>query len=323
MQRVLQFGRRALGYARRRRWEFLQRRLVLRTKPIRLPATGTGEIRTLCGHSRTYQAIGSIKSLLRFLPTPVPVIIHDDGSLEADDLRAFETHLPGMRVVPRPEADARVEHELRARDLHRCIALRRRYVYSMKLFDLQLYADGARVLYMDTDVLFHATPHELLASFLAPDDHWEERFNEDFQQSYTWSPEQIERHTGVRVPPKLNSGLLTWQRPELPWALYEDCLTMPHRPDEIGAPSYLVEQTLAAIDLASRGGRVLPPEYDVGLRQFWAGLPVISEHYCGGNHRSIVYYEHFTSRVGPALLASGGHAPIASPSLVMRSASRQ
>ena len=302
MQRVLQFGRRAYGYLQRRRWNFAFRRLLMRTPAIHLPQHGEAEIRTLCGHRRVYEAIGSFKSLLRFLPAPLPVVIHDDGTLTAEDRRLFEAHLPGVQIVARPEADERVEKALGDRGLHRCIALRRRYVYSMKLFDLQLYAAGARVLYMDTDVLFHAEPTELIASLLAPENEWVDRFNMDFQQSYTWSSEQIRAHTGIEVFPRLNSGLLSFQRPELPWALYEYCLEMPHRPEEVGTPSYLVEQSLAAIEFGGRGAQPLPPEYDVGLRQFWQGLPVISEHYCGGSHRSIVYYPHFGSRVGTPLI---------------------
>lgn len=316
------FSRRLTRYLRRQLFHAGFRRVVAGTPPVRVEAGGEVEVRVLSGRRVLWETIAALKSFYRFAERSYGLLVHDDGSLRAGDLRLLESHFPGVRVVTRAEADRRVGDLFRRRGLRRCEKLRRALVLTPKVFDLQLFAGETRVLYFDSDILYRQRPQALLAALAVSRAQWRDRYNEDVRMelsdhdtapAYCWSRAQVREQVGVELLPRVNSGLMLLHRPEPEWDLFERCLEIPVAPGR----EWYVEQTLIAVDLSRSGAEALPSDYDVCFRHAYhdveflravhadqAGHPVVTQHYCGGSPMRGYFYTHFASKVAPEIIGA-------------------
>jgi hypothetical protein len=266
----------------------------------------------LAGTRTVYEAIGTAKSLYRFLTDRPALVLHDDGTLGADEHLLLARHLPGIRVLDRRTADAEIRPRLQAQGLTRSVALRDTLIFGLKLFDLRYYSRGKTTLYLDSDILFHRRPDALIEAIRERSDRWVHRYNEDVVSSYSWTPEQVRQSVGVDLLPRVNAGFTLVRQDVLPWDFYEECLASPIIPGS----EWYVEQTLCAIDFSRLGARALPPDYDVCFRYAYGGgdyeaclrddgarLPVVTQHYCGGELQRAWYYRDFIDRIAPELRA--------------------
>ena len=325
LRAVTAFPARVVSYARRQILFAAFRSALENTEPLPLERETGAQLHALTGRRGLADVIGAFESFYRFAPTRHPLLVHDDGSLTDADVALVHRHLPGARVVRRAEADRRVAPLLEAAGLRRCIDLRARLPFALKLIDLRVYAEGRPALYFDGDVLFHRSPelvHRMLANQNAP---WVDRYNEDVVSSYAWTPEQVANSIGVRLRPQVNAGLVCVRRPDYAedFELFENCLALETPPDLF----YYTEQTLNAIELTRRGAEPLPPDYDVCFRHAargdyddWlkraeGGEQVTSQHYCGGWAQRRFYYHHFIDHVAPALQRRGLRPQVALTSL--------
>jgi hypothetical protein len=149
---------------------------VLSTPPLRCNPEARVEVHTLTAHHHLTMYLTAIKSLLRF-HDDVAVVVHDDGSLDADDRARLRGHVPGIRLIARAVADAEMNALLAARPCSR--RLRETVVNALELFDNIILARTERLVNLNSDVLFVAEPTELIA-WLTEDDAsiagvWEER----------------------------------------------------------------------------------------------------------------------------------------------------
>lgn len=275
-----------------------------RLPPMPVPSSGPVELHTLCGHGYVVELVAMVRSLFRWIPERMPLVVHEFGGLDDADVAELRRHFPGVRIIPGATADTEVGGELARRGLVRCAELRVTEPMSRKLFDLDFYGAGKRVLYVDVDYAFHQRPDELLSLLAVPDERWLDAYNEDITSSYVWPEAELVSAFGYELLPRVNAGMLAL-RPDLArWSLYEQILSLPLVP---GRGRY-VEQTLRSIDLKLRGARVLSPEYDVSCRHAWglewgdpqrdvlvrqrdAGRPVVSQHYCGTGEFRYLYHE--------------------------------
>jgi hypothetical protein len=281
------------------RWHKV-RQAVRESAPLTVGSGGPAEVHMLCSHRSIWEGIAALKSFYRFGQSRYPLVFHGDGSLRRRDIELIETHLPGVRVVPRKEADARVEGHLVERGLESCLRLRRAQKYQLKLFDFAVYADGKPFLQMDSDVLFLRPPHEVFAALEVPAAQWVDRYNVDCGTYYTWSAEEVKRRLNVELIPQINVGLMCLKRDVSCFEFYEHCLkAMPVE----GARTYFYEQTLTALESSRRGAQALPAAYDVADRLESTGAQVISQHYCSKYRPR--FYDDFCERVAPALSVSG------------------
>ncbi|KUN39782.1 hypothetical protein AQJ30_08965 [Streptomyces longwoodensis] len=116
------------------------------------------EVHTLLSHQHVERCLVALRSLARFWTAPA-VVLHDDGTLDADDhvrLRA----LGAARVVSRAEADAQVEQTLANFPL--VLRTRRGNPRIMQLVDYFVLAGRPRVIGMDSDVVFLNRPDRLI-----------------------------------------------------------------------------------------------------------------------------------------------------------------
>lgn len=109
------------------------------------------EIRTLLCHRDVELAIHCLSSALELTEDPVKLVIHDDGSLTAEDRATIEARLPGTRILNRRDADAIMAEKL-ARHPH-ARQFRDGSVWGLKLLDVVL-AEPGTCFYLDGDIRF-------------------------------------------------------------------------------------------------------------------------------------------------------------------------
>ena len=114
--------------------------------------------------SRTWHAgLLSLISFEFFTERRWNLFIHDDGSVDAQARHRIESVLPGVRFVPRSEAEVRVREALI--DYPLCWKHRSNHNLFLKFFDVPLFAPNNRFIFLDSDVLFFQQPKESCCSF--------------------------------------------------------------------------------------------------------------------------------------------------------------
>lgn len=168
-------------------------------------------VSTLLCHRDMAMGLRCFRSLVDNSQEPVEFVIHDDGSLDAEDksllLDSARSGIRVARIIPRPEADAIIGARLAA--YPHCAALRKRQAYGLKLFDVPFLNAAPVVRYMDSDVLFLRP----IQGLFAMRDDQDCVFMQDHQNAYALRPWHL-LSPGMRIPQKINSGLFAL-RPEM------------------------------------------------------------------------------------------------------------
>jgi hypothetical protein len=138
-------------------------RRVTDLPPVEVPIPGPGDacLHVLTKWSEWTYALWACRSLLTRLAAPLPVYIHDDGSLGDQAIAAVRRSLPGVQVIRRADADDAVLQALQG--LPRCRQLREENILSLKLFDPWVVQPTGDVILLDSDVLFFRRPVEIEA----------------------------------------------------------------------------------------------------------------------------------------------------------------
>jgi len=160
-------------------------------------------VATLLGHAHVEMALSCLGSLLRYSAEPLRLRVHDDGTLTAEDRDRLAAGLGGPEFVARAEADGRVEAVLAGRPALR--AFRAANPLALKLIDVPLLA-GDSLAYCDSDVLF-LRPFSGLFSF--PESG--AVFMSDRQNAYSVRSWHLPRHGKLRLPCRVNSGVLLFR----------------------------------------------------------------------------------------------------------------
>ena len=208
------------------------------------------EVHTLLCHRDVPMAVRCLGSLLRYTHDPIGLVVHDDGTLKAEDCGRL-AELGPVRFVARPEADDQVFEALRR--LPHCTRFRRQNVFGLKLFDVPLLATGD-IAYCDSDILF-LRPFRGLFAWLDP--RTSLLLMRDAANMYACTPRHLVLAPRFRLPARCNAGLFFCRQPAydvdfIEWFLGLDL------PRYRAAPT-LVEQTAWAA-LGWRGGcRVWDP----------------------------------------------------------------
>lgn len=162
-------------------------------------------IRTLIGHQQVDVGLICLSSLLRCSSEPLRLIIHDDGTLTDQDDDALLKTLPGSAIFRRTEADAIVGEQLA--QYPNCRAYRNRHPLGLKLLDIPLLA-LEELSYCDSDILFL---RRFARMFEWASDGRSAIFMRDAQQAYSLRPWHIFPFGRLRVPGRINSGLIFYR----------------------------------------------------------------------------------------------------------------
>jgi len=160
------------------------------------------KVRTLIGHQQVAVGLKCLPSLLRFSAEPITPVIHDDGTLNSEDCDKLVAALPEAIIVRRDEADSLVE-PLLAR-YPKCREYRRQHPLALKLLDMPLLEPND-LAYCDSDVLF-LRPYKQLFQWSSTDAS--AIFMQDIQNAYSLWPWHIYPLGKIRVPRRVNTGLI-------------------------------------------------------------------------------------------------------------------
>jgi len=243
------------------------------------------EVHVLTSGKDWLNLLWSLKTFYHYAQVKYRLCIHEDGSLSTTALETLETHFPDARILSRERMDSVTASALKT--LPRSLAFRQTNNLSLKVFDVVLSAESDRILLLDSDLLFFERPEFLIeqASSLSLDRCW---FNADIESAYNVEPDDALRESGIRLVPRLNTGLALFRRDVLRLDWFEEFLTLPG----ILGHFWRIEQTLLALAGSRAGASVLPPEYDVRLGRGGPFGPV--RHYVG-EIRHLMYGEGMRS----------------------------
>jgi hypothetical protein len=144
-------------------------------------------------------------SLLRLSSEPLSLLIHDDGTLTAEDQEALTSRLPGSTILARAEADSLILPLLTR--YPNCLSYRRNHPLALKLIDMPLLEKGD-LAYCDSDVFF-LRPYTRL--YVWPEEKSSAVFMQDSQEAYSLRPWHLYPIGKMRLPRRVNSGLILFR----------------------------------------------------------------------------------------------------------------
>jgi hypothetical protein len=215
-----------------------------------------------------------LASWVQFTEESWRISIHDDGTLPEAARTTLRNLFPKVRIIARDEADTLMDKVLSPHPF--CHDYRNKHPLALKIFDFAQYADADRYIVLDSDVLFFNHPHKIMDWARGHDlECW---FNEDIEESSLISAQDAWTDLGVKLWPRVNSGLGLITKKAIDFdfcerALGETSITKGH--------IWRIEQTLFALCASRHGkGGLLPKEYEVSLAKY-ASSDCVARHYVG------------------------------------------
>ena len=308
IERLRQAVRAVPAYVALRRWQregFVRAyrrvqlwRKVLATPPVRTAPRSANavEVHLLCYRLDYLAALWTVKTFYHTSGVDFPLVIHISGPAGRRLLDRLRAHFPDAALIPQTQADREVERRLTVGGFTRLAAARRSSAFMLKLTDFPLLASGTTVLGLDSDVLFFAQPRELLEHAARPGRGY--LFQKDPQSTYNLSETTALQDLGIRLAPRVNTGIIVYPR-ELPdLAAFERYLAHP----EAAQPTGYIEQTLFALHASELGAAAyLPDSYLIDLRPDLPHAALTARHYAGQS-RPLLTTEGMPHVLGAGLL---------------------
>ncbi|MEM7226477.1 MAG: hypothetical protein AAF495_26125 [Pseudomonadota bacterium] len=230
------------------------------------PQPGVACIHLLTKSNECLFALWACRSLLERLDAPIPLYVHDDGSLTSTDVGRLERSLPGVQIVRRADADAAARQVLAG--WPNCLAFRQSHVLSLKLFDPWIVQTTGDIILLDSDVLFFRRPTEVI-DWLAHPEHRRNLWNRERAPDENRNPMA-----------GFNSGLGLLRRDLMNLQAVEDLLSK----NAQGSIPWLMEQEIYGQLSAIAGMEALPPSYHVATVADGRNAPpsaLAAKHYVG------------------------------------------
>lgn len=175
------------------------------------------EVHQLLGHRHIGMGLWSLKSLVKAADAELGVVVHDDGSLTDEDMELLRQHLPGVRIVARPDADERMREALA--NYPACTSFRfgnvpvtnhrgqsyNMFIMALILFDINLLTECDKIIILDADVLFFRRPN-LIADWALDRNDTRSLYSVEAYKPQRQSDGTIS--FGRKAARTLNSGLL-------------------------------------------------------------------------------------------------------------------
>lgn len=275
---------------------------ILSTPPVFTDEVKDGapvELHVLCYERDYLCAVWALKSFYHFAQARYPLVIHLQGRATGLMKSRLRRHFPSARVVTQGEADRVVEEWLAARGLTRLIEARRRNPFMLKLTDFVTTCRAVNLLTLDSDILFFRRPSELLAAAATSEPLPFSLFQRDPASAYNISEERARAELGVRLAPRVNTGITLSARDGLDLARCDAFLA--HA--DVARSTGWIEQTLHALAASERGRvRYLPDSYLVSLEPHEDPSSLVARHYAGPS-RALLTREGMTTLERSGFLA--------------------
>jgi hypothetical protein len=250
---------------------------VLKTRPVRTAPRSkiATEIHLLCHRLDYLSAIWALKTFYRTSSVDFPLVVHVNGNAERQVYDRLQVHFPDATVIPRADADQEIE-PLLAASYPRLLEARRASPFMPKLTDFPLLARGTTVLAIDGDILFFSQPQELLKRATNAGAGY--TFQRDPESTYNLSEAEALSELGIRLAPRVNTGLMVYRR-ELPdLSAFERYLRHPG----VARPNGFIEQTVYALHASQVGGvEYFSDKYALSLQAGLSYEGIAARHYAG------------------------------------------
>ena len=206
-------------------------------------------IRSLLGHGNMAMALRCFASLRRCHRPAFEFCLYDDGTLTDADRDQLRAALAPVTVVARADLDGATEARLERYPA--CRAYRREQIYSAKILDVPLHADGPCV-FCDSDILF-VRPFTGFERVRVAHPH--PVFTQDLWNTYSINPWGLLNPWRVGLVERLNSGVMILDTTSVDLDLLEWFLSRP-RPPQFSH----FEQTYWSALIRRDGGQLLSPK---------------------------------------------------------------
>lgn len=270
-------------------------RMILNTPPLPIHPQAEIEIHSLTCENDYPDLLWCLKTFQFFAGRDINVVIHDDGSLSPQALRHLQQHLPGATVVSRQQADERIQGIISP--YQACQAFRDRLPLARRLFDFPVFATRSHFLILDSDILFFASPQEMLQRIKQKQPF----FMSDYQDGYVYPREVIAARYGVDVMPAFNTGISYLAKHMFDYDFIERyCGDL----EQAGFQFHpWAEQTLFAMLFSrhSAGADRLPPSY--GISRKGLNKQSVSHHFVNDGSRGLFYTQGIWQLVRDGFLA--------------------
>ena len=260
------------------------------------PAAVSGEVEVHMLVCRRYflMALWAAASCICSSTRPVGLCFHDDGSLGQKHSRIVSRIFPGARYIPRKQADAGMASALCSRPHTR--SWRESFPLALKLLDCVRLAQGAKLVILDSDVLFCGPAYELWSMVECASGT--PGFMEDVEPAYSLTLSEMTQYSGFEHFPSICSGIVVANSASVDFDFVEEMLA---REPALHKHLFPSEQTLWALLGAKNGFKLLSNDYAIagefisanavarhyvrGIRAaFWTdGIPRVAETLLGRN----------------------------------------
>lgn len=214
--------------------------------------------------------------------------IHDDGTLDEDDVVGWRQHFPDCTVIMKHRADEVMGEALRP--YPNCRENRLKHHWFLKVFDTYHYAPHDNYIVMDSDILFFRRPKLLMDWISNPDGAF--HVMRDTSEKYSHPRHLIEGVIDVKMMEAVNSGLDLVPKEQFPMSMVDRFL------DKCAGNAVhyeFLEQTIFAIMASySPWGRQLPREYEISWNRI-RRRGAVCRHYVGPVKKDLFFLEGATS----------------------------
>lgn len=175
-------------------------------------------------------------------------VVHEDGSLSADDLKSLASSLKLADIITRKQADAEMESALARHP--RCAAFRRTYPLALKMFDFVHFAKDEVASFIDSDIY----ASKRFSRFFEMDSQVSFRFMRDRRSAYSLRPWNVSGC--MRLRERINTGIAQIRRRDGLFDSFEEFLGLP----QWRHITPWIEQTAFAYVASQENVRVFKPE---------------------------------------------------------------
>jgi len=176
---------------------------VVSTPAINASGKNDFEIHSLTSHKHLHFYLWSIKSFIWASKLSPTIIIHDDGTLTKIDIKFLKSHLRGVKIITKKEANKQIDPQLKRYPA--CLKYRSKEPFAKKIIDVLLVAKTKKVMILDSDVLFFKKPTEIIR--WAKDNKARNLFNWDPFDTEVSMHQKLKKNLDLEYSTGYNSGL--------------------------------------------------------------------------------------------------------------------